>query len=188
MRKIQRMTIDDLIKNVVITSDKPIDEASIRDRFGRYAKILTTETELSLGSDLSDDDFWETVVAVARKAAYFATIREGEVPVDSGEQCLHVMLGGLGCGGGLDVVRAQNRDVLEFAEAAKADGMVTFEEVIDFHVLRADANEDPSNLQLSSLAAARFCLIEKRIDPTPERVNALARAAEVAVNSAADDY
>ncbi len=50
----QRLTVDDLIANVGITSEEPIDEAKARAEFGKYAKILTADTELSLSSNLDE--------------------------------------------------------------------------------------------------------------------------------------
>src|SRR5882757_7445301 len=175
-----RLTLDDLIENVEITSEEPIDEAKARAEFAKYARVLTTDTEISLNSDLDEDAYQSQVRAIVHKAAYFCTIDSEAVATDSSDNYLRIVLDGLDSGTGYEwLAPKQERDIRGFIQAAHADGKVTFEEVIDFLVLTDGMDQDADrDLPRSSINAARLCLEENGIEPTEARINALAQSTE----------
>lgn len=183
------LTVDDLIANVKISSEQTIDEAKARADFARYAKIVTTDTELSLDGELDDDAYRAQVRAILRKASYFCTIDSRAVATDSSDNYLKVVLDGLGAGDEDDgLTQAQQGEIRRFIDAAQADGKVTFEEIVDFLVLTDTMNDEGvPDLPRSSLAGARFCLEDNGIAPTEGRIQALARLAEAEADESEED-
>ncbi|WP_225766805.1 hypothetical protein [Inquilinus sp. Marseille-Q2685] len=182
MTDAQRSPIDDIIETVDIESDQPLDQAKVRADLARYARILSTGTELSLPPELDEDTRRDRVRAILLKASYFCMLDTAATDAGSADNQLRIVLGGLDGHEYKGLTRKQEREIRTFIEAAHADGKVTFEETIDFLVLVNRATDDAApDLPASTLATARFYLEEHGIEPTEARVRALAEAAETTV-------
>ena len=188
MADAQRSSIDDIIETVDIESDQPLDQAKLRADLARYARILSTDTELSLSPELDEDTHRDRVRAIILKASYFCMLDTAATDSESADNQLRIVLGGLEGHEYSGLTRKQEREIRGFIEAAHADGKVTFEETIDFLAVVNRATDDVApDLPASSLATARFYLEEHGIEPTEARVRALAEAAETTVADTGED-
>lgn len=188
MTDTQRFPIDDIIDTVEFESDQPLDHAALRAELTRYARILSTDTELSLSPELDEDTHRDRVRAIMLKASYFCMLDTAATDVESADNQLRIVLGGLKGHEYEGLTRKQEREIRAFIEAAHADGKVTFEETIDFLAVVNRATDDVApDLPASTLATARFYLEEHGIQPTEARVRALAEAAETTVAGTEDE-
>ncbi|WP_342236863.1 hypothetical protein [Inquilinus sp. OTU3971] len=184
----QHTSIEDIIETVDIESDQPLDQAKLRADLARYARILSTDTELSLTPELDEDTRRDRVRAIMLKASYFCMLDTAATDAESADNQLRIVLGGLDGHEYSGLSRKQEREIRGFIEAAHADGKVTFEETIDFLAVVNRAAEDVApDLPASSLATAKFYLEEHGIEPTEARVRALAEAAENTVADTIDE-
>ncbi|MGO4125352.1 hypothetical protein AB4Z01_13185 [Inquilinus sp. YAF38] len=188
MTDTQRFPIDDIIDTVEFESDQPLDHAALRAELTRYARILSTGTELSLTPELDEDTRQGLVRAIMLKASYFCMLDTAATDAESADNHLRIVLGGLDSHEYRGLTRKQEREIRGFIEAAHADGKVTFEETIDFLVVVNRATDDAGpDLPASTLATAKVYLEEHGIEPTEARVRALAEAAESTVADTIDE-
>lgn len=188
MTDTQRSPIDDIIETVEFESDQPLDQAKLRAELARYARILSTDTELSLSPELDEDTRRHRVRAIILKASYFCMLDTAATDAESAGNQLRIVLGGLEGHEYEGLTRKQEREIRTFIEAAHADGKVTFEETIDFLALVNRTTDDVvPDLPASSLATAKFYLEEHGIEPTEDRVRALAEAAETTAADTEDE-
>jgi hypothetical protein len=186
MADAQHTSIEDIIESVDIESNQPLDQAKLRADLARYARVLSTGTELSLSPELDEDTRRDRVRAIILKASYFCMLDTAATDVESADNQLQIVLGGLDGHEYSGLSRKQEREIRGFIEAAHADGKVTFEETIDFlAVVNRTTDDVAPDLPASTLATARFYLEEHGIEPTEARVLALAEAAE---NTVADTF
>lgn len=182
MADAQHTSIEDIIETVDIESDQPLDQAKLRADLARYARILSTGTELSLTPGLDEDTRRDRVRAIMLKASYFCMLDTATTDAESAGNQLRIVLGGLDGHEYSGLSRKQEREIRGFIEAAHADGKVTFEETIDFLALVNRTTDDVApDLPVSSLTTAKFYLEEHGVEPTEDRVRALAEAAETTV-------
>jgi hypothetical protein len=188
MTDAQPSSIDEIIETVEIESDQPLDQAKLRADLARYAKLLSTGTELSLTPELDEDTRRDRVRAIILKASYFCMLDTAATEADSADNQLRIVLGGLDGHEYEGLTRKQEHEIRAFIEAAHADGKVTFEETIDFLAVVNRATDDAGpDLPASTLATARAYLEEHGIEPTEARVRALAEAAESTVADTIDE-
>jgi hypothetical protein len=188
MADAQHTSIEDIIETVDIESDQPLDQAKLRADLARYARILSTGTELSLTPELDEDTRRERVRAIMLKASYFCMLDTAATDAESAGNQLRIVLGGLDGHEYEGLTRKQEREIRGFIEAAHADGKVTFEETIDFLAVVNRTTDDAAvDLPASSLVMAKFYLDEHGIQPTEARVRALAEAAESTVADTIDE-
>ncbi|MET1025704.1 MAG: hypothetical protein ABWY00_00945 [Dongiaceae bacterium] len=192
MGDMQRLTVEDLIANAEITVSRdidPVELAKMKSDFAKYARVVATDTELSLNPDLDEETYQEQLREIVRLAAYFCMLDVAPTAADSPENYLQIVFDGLDTKNGNDTwMQALKGRLRRFIDAANADGQVTFQEVVDFLVLTDTlADEDRVIWPRSYRAAARFCLEQNGIEPTVPRIDALARMADTGAECAKSD-
>ncbi|TSD83012.1 hypothetical protein FFK22_040000 [Mycobacterium sp. KBS0706] len=185
--------LDQFLESLMIESDDPADTTDVRAMFLRYARAITSDSELRLDPNVDEIIHDAQRTAIVLKATFFTemSLRLGEPPAEanSSDDDLGAFLAVLEDGDGTTWKKSQKNKLRRFIKEAQADGKITAEEIVDFLVLTDGVGEDDGHTpRTSSINGARLLLQEHGIEPTPPRLEALALRADATTDLVAQDH
>jgi hypothetical protein len=182
------------LESIVIDVDDPAASDHCREEFVHYARVITSGTELRLDPAVDLIIYEAQQTAITRKAVFFAEfdlhLEKRSADLDGAEKDFSLALKDPDGYIGHKLQAAQRRKIRQFVRAARADGKLTAEELVDFMVMNDEILIEGGRFgeaRRSSIKGATEVLQRHGIEPTAARVTMLARRADVAASPDDED-
>jgi hypothetical protein len=179
--------LEEVVESIEVKLDDLTEVSHAKQAFHDYASIVTTDTELHLDTLAEAEVYTSQLEAIMTTALVFTQMESDfdhpSLKKESHDKKLWHALKDLDAyRGGTKLTKAKKSQMREFIRHAHhADEKMTIEEVIDLA-----AHEDSlveahrPEIKASCIKGARLLMERHSVEPTQQRIEALARRAEAA--------